>query len=174
MQANPSTAHPCAHDDNVEAFKELLANATTEQLTKVKMLIYAISYHDLDALDALEGLISQSNNVEELALLTPLLEKLKAELAIARFQPVFTKQQLQDRETNIQPEKDAVRRLALSVLCMSEKKLTHIAANNLPVFADLVSYVQSFVEDTKTQLELSECALARLLLIGHEAAEGVE
>ena len=60
MHANPSTAHPCAHDDEqehrLEEFRELLATASQGQLFKVRTLIHALAYHDIEPL---ETLISQ-------------------------------------------------------------------------------------------------------------------
>lgn len=168
MHANPSTAQPCAHDEQehrLEEFRELLATASQEQLFKVRTLIHALAYHDIEPL---ENLISQSTNPEELALLTPLLETPRGEIALARFQPIFTKQQIATIDETSQKQRDAHRRIALSVLCMTEKHLQHSLQHSPDAFESLFESAESFLEDSQGQLEIANAAYSRLLLVGSD------
>lgn len=165
MHANPSTAHPCAHTDRdqiLSAIESRLADATQDELFKINVLAEAIAYHEIEPLATL---IQASTDPKELELLTSVLDRVKAEIARARFQPIFTKEQIKTFGIDVQPRRDINRLLALYVLSFSEKHLAHIAKHDLAIYADYVATVQAAVEDSKAQLEMTESALNRLVLV---------
>ena len=174
MHANPSTAHPCAHTDRdqiLSAIESRPADATQGELLKINELIDAIAYHEIEPLATL---IQSTIDPKELELLTPVLDRVKAEISRARFQPIFTKEQIKNFESDVQPQRDVNRRLALVTLSMTEKRLAHLAEHDLTIYADYVSIVQAAVEDSKAQLEMAESALNRLILVGLDFAGEVQ
>lgn len=174
MHANPSTAHPCAHTEREQSLNSLnskIDNATPDELFKINVLIEAVAYHELEPLAAL---IQASTDPKELELLTPVLDGLKAEIARARFQPIFTKEQIKTFESDVQPQRDVHSRLALVTLSLTEKRLAHIAKHDPSTYSDFIELVQAAVEDSKAQLEMTESALNRLILVGLDFAGEVQ
>ena len=174
MHANPSTAQPCAPTDReqiLNAVESRLSDATPDELFKINVLTEAIAYHELEPLATL---IQASTEPKELELLTPILDRVKAEIARARFQPIFTKEQIKNFESDVQPQRDFNRHLALITLSLTEKHLTHIAKHDLAIYADYVATVQAAVEDSKAQFEMAERALNRLVLVGLDFAGEVQ
>ena len=173
MHANANTAPTGANttlrEEKARDFTELYLSASPEERLKISALIDALSFHECTALDGL--LSDESLPAPEREILEPLLANVKAALAGARFQPVFTKQQIQAIEANEQPARDAKRRLMLSVLCMTEKRMNHVALNDLEAFADLVELTSDFVAISQAQLDLAEAARNRLMLVGFDHVE---
>lgn len=173
MHANANTAPTGANttprEEKEREFIELYLSATPEKRLKINAPIDALSFHECDAIDAL--LSDETLPDPEREILKPLLANVKTALAGARFQPVFTKQQIQAIEANEQPARDAKRRLMLSVLCMTEKRMNHVALNDLEAFADLVELTSDFVAISQAQLDLAEAARNRLMLVGFDHVE---
>ena len=94
------------------------------------------------------------------------LSALETELTNATFKPLFTREQVMAFEANQQKARDSRRRMALFVLCLSEKRMHLLAQNNLPTFTQTLEQVCTFVDDSKAQLDLAETARNRLMLVG--------
>ena len=173
MHANASTAHTCANttprEEKEREFIELYLSAEPILQAKINALLVAINFHELGEIEVF--LADATMQSEERAIIESMIADIKATLAGARFQPVFTKQQVQDFEANEQPVRDAKRRAALLVLCMTEKRMNHVALNDLEVFADLVELTSDFVAISQAQLELAETALNRLMLVAGDYVE---
>jgi hypothetical protein len=54
---------------------------------------------------------------------------------------------------------------------MTEKRMNHVALNDLEAFADLVELTSDFVAISQAQLELAEAARNRLMLVGFDHVE---
>ena len=168
MHANPSTAPTRAptppRKDLEREIMERLNNATLSQILKINSVIDAVIFHEVDDIKA--RLADPTTCTDERAILEPLLEQINNELDQARFKPLFTKQQVFNLESTAQQYRDARRRITLSVLCMTEKRLQHTALYHPEAFNPLCESVELFIDDSKKQLELAESAYHRLLLIG--------
>lgn len=139
-------------------------NASHEELVKIEAIVDAFVFHELDGIETM--LADQDTSDEERVILLSIVEKVKAELVTARFQPLFTRRQVEDIEANQQKARDMRRRISLSVLSMTEKRLQHTAMHQLEGFAALFEEASIFVDDSKAQLEMAEAARNRLMLIG--------
>lgn len=81
------------------------------------------------------------------------------------FAPMFTLQQVEERERN-ENRQGIPRRVSLSTLTKSSEELAKIAREEPEVFMEIVQFVIDHHEHAKANLELAEAALARLISTG--------
>lgn len=169
MHANPSTAQPCAptnredKDSQMVEFISLYTHASPALKAKARMVLEANEYGQPQLL---KTVIDDPETAEDARpLLSAWLKDLEEELANAAFKPLFTREQVLTFEANQQKERDSRRKMALFVLCLSEKRMQLLAKNNHTAFKQTLVQVMAFVDDSKAQLELAETALNRLVLV---------
>lgn len=169
MHANPSTAQPCALDNTSKKARLIqeINDAPASALPTINAILESIALHDTNAAEAIVE--NPETSQEERELLNTLIAKTKAEIEQARFQPVFTKKQVSEFEAHIQEQRNIRRRVMLLVLCLSEKHLQYMAANQQEEFLLLLEQCTECLDESKAQLDLATAAHSRLLLVGGEA-----
>lgn len=173
MHANASTAPSCANTpdtDRAQISDDIIRDFALSSPKRQTLILALIEAYCCDEIETIEAILEHPETTEEEAtIIRPTLDTIRESLAASRFQPVFTKDQLEQAETDLHPQRNARRRMGLVVLSLTEKRLQYTAERHQPEFMGLVDVVSEFVTDSKQQLELAESAMARLLLIGGEA-----
>lgn len=169
MHANASTAHTCANtslNSKTDSLIQKINEAPEWAIPMIEAAIEAFAFHETNGIEAI--IANPETSPEERELLSEIITKVKKELEMASFQPVFTKEQVKHFEENQQHHRDVRRRTARCSLCITEKRMQSIAKNNPDTFLDIAENCKAFIDDSKAQLELAEAAVARLLLVGGE------
>lgn len=166
---NANTTQPCApaYSHNKARLIQKINDAPASALPSIHAILEAIALHDTNALEAIVE--NPETSQEERELLNTLIAKTKAEIEQARFQPIFTKKQVSEFEAHIQKQRNIRRHIMLLVLCLSEKHLQYMAANQQEEFLLILEQSTACLDETKAQLELATAAHSRLLLVGGEA-----
>jgi hypothetical protein len=151
---------------------EIIEVYTSASPAKQRMIFALVEAYCCDEIETIEAILADPSTTEaEAEIIRPTIAKLRASLSEARFQPVFTYQQIQEVEKTQQPSRDMRRRLVLSVLTMTEKRMTRAAEDDLDAYADLVEQASACVDESKQLLELAQAALSRLFLVGADFVE---
>lgn len=169
MHANTSTAQPCALDNTSKKARLIqeINDAPASALPSINAILEALTLHDTSSA---ESIIENSETCqEERELLSELVAKTKAEIEQARFKPVFTKKQVSEIEVHAQKQRNSRRRVMLLVLCLTEKHLQYMAANQQEEFLLLLEQCTECLDESQAQLDLATAAHSRLLLVGGEA-----
>jgi hypothetical protein len=171
MPVKPTTAHACAPIDDAASqeaeFITRYAQSSPEQQFKIIRILEASEWGDVPLL---QSVIDDPTTPEKAkGLLVTALSKLQAELDTANFQPVFARKQISELEANQQAHRDRYRKVALFVLCMTEKRLHQYAKDNATAFSKNLEQVGLFVDDSKSQLELAEKAKSRMMMVNEYA-----
>lgn len=165
---NANTTQPCALDNSSpkERLIQKINDAPLSALPSISAVIEALAFHETSSLESI--IENPETCQEERELLSKLVAKTKAEIERARFQPVFTKKQIESIDASIKAQRERRQFTVLVVLCMTEKRLQYMATNQQEAFLLLLEECAYCLDDSKTQLELATAAHSRLLLVGGE------
>lgn len=159
------TDHAQIEFDIIEAYKSVSPE-------KQRMIFALVEAYCCDEIEPIEIILADPDTTkEEYEVIRPILDKIRVSLEEARFQPMFTRQQIQEVEKNQQPSRDMRRRLVLNALTMTEKRMNKAAEDDLEAYVVLVEQVGACVDETKQLLELAQVALNRLFLVGMDFVE---